>query len=72
MLILSRKRNQALVIGDDIRVTVLKTHGDTIRLGIEAPSHVSVHRDEVHARIQAEMAAGVTKLTDGDATQDAA
>lgn len=54
MLILTRKRDQALVIGGDIRVTILKTQGDTVRLGIEAPSHVTVHRDEIHARILAE------------------
>ena len=54
MLILSRKTSQALVIDGDIRITVLKTHGDTVRLGIEAPLHVTVHRDEVHERILAE------------------
>jgi len=57
MLVLSRRRSQAIVIGDDIRVTVLKTQGDTVRLGIEAPPHVSIHRDEVHDRIQAEILA---------------
>ena len=61
MLVLSRKRNEALVIGDQanvnqIRVTVLKIQGDTVRLGIEAPPHISVHRDEVHERIQLETA----------------
>lgn len=56
MLILSRKRNQALVIGGDIRITVLKTQGESVRLGIEAPSHITVHRDELHARILAEQA----------------
>lgn len=58
MLILTRKRNQALVIGGDIRVTILKTQGDTVRVGIEAPPHVTVHRDEVHARILAEESKG--------------
>ena len=71
MLILSRKRHEALVIGGDIRVTILKTHGDTVRLGIEAPSHISIHRDEVHNRIQAELAAAA-KSSGDDAQQDAA
>ena len=56
MLILTRKRNEAIVIGEKIRVTVLKTQGDTVRLGIEAPPHVTIHRDEVHASILAEEA----------------
>ncbi len=55
MLILSRKRNESLVIAGEIRITILKTQGDTVRLGIEAPAHVSVHREEVHERIQAEL-----------------
>ncbi len=68
MLILSRKRHQALVIGGGIRVTILKTQGDTVRLGIEAPSHVSIHRDEVHDRILAEVAAA-GESSNGDASQ---
>lgn len=60
MLVLSRKRNEALVIGDQfgtnqIRVTVLKVQGESVRLGIEAPPHITIHRDEVHQRIQLEM-----------------
>lgn len=54
MLILSRKSDQAVVIGGEIRVTILKTQGDTVRLGIEAPPHITVHRDEIHARILAD------------------
>lgn len=53
MLVLSRKRNEVIRINDDICVTVVEIRGDKVRLGIEAPSHVSVHRQEVYAAIQA-------------------
>lgn len=47
MLVLTRKSNQSIVIGDDIIVTVLEVRGDQIRLGITAPRDVEVHRQEV-------------------------
>jgi carbon storage regulator len=47
MLVLTRKSNQSIVIGDDIIITVLEVRGDQIRLGITAPRDVSVHREEV-------------------------
>lgn len=47
MLVLTRKSNQSIVIGDDIIVTVLEVRGDQIRLGITAPRDVDVHREEV-------------------------
>jgi len=50
MLVLSRKLNEAIVINDTVRVTVLGVKGDRVRLGIEAPREVSVDRREVHAR----------------------
>jgi carbon storage regulator len=50
MLVLSRKLNEAVVINDTVRVTVLAVKGDRVRLGIEAPRHMSVDRGEVHAR----------------------
>ena len=46
MLVLSRKLNEAIVIGENIVVTVIDIRGDKIRLGIEAPRHVAVHRRE--------------------------
>ena len=52
MLVLSRKMNEAIVIGENIVVTVIDIRGDKIRLGIEAPRHVSVHRREVYERIK--------------------
>ena len=54
MLVLSRRANQSIVIGDDIVVTVLDVRGDQVRLGIDAPRHLAVHREEVYAQIQAE------------------
>jgi carbon storage regulator len=54
MLVLTRRRGEGVTIGPDIRVIVLGTRGGQVRLGIEAPKHVEVHRDEVHARILSE------------------
>jgi carbon storage regulator len=54
MLVLTRRRGEGVTIGPDIRVVVLSTQGGQVRLGIEAPRHVEVHRDEVHARILTE------------------
>jgi carbon storage regulator len=47
MLVLSRKKNEAIVINDDIRITVVEIRGDKVRLGIEAPREATVHRQEV-------------------------
>lgn len=54
MLVLSRRANESIVIGDDIVVTVLDVRGDQVRLGIDAPRHLAVHREEVYGQIQAE------------------
>jgi len=53
MLVLSRKCNEQIVIGDDIVVTVVAIRGGTVRIGIEAPPHVTVHRQEVLEAIRA-------------------
>ncbi|MCC2641804.1 MAG: csrA [Nitrospira sp.] len=60
MLVLSRRRGEGVTIGADVRIVVLGIKGGQVRLGIEAPPNVAVHRDEVHARIQEEnqLAAG--------------
>ena len=47
MLVLSRKKNESVVINDDITIVVVEIRGDKVRLGIEAPKEVSVHRKEV-------------------------
>jgi len=54
MLVLTRKAGESIVIGSEIRVTVLELQGRQIRLGIEAPSNISVHRGEVYERIREE------------------
>lgn len=51
MLVLSRKKDESIVINDDIVITVVEIRGDKVRLGIEAPKSVSVHRDEVYEAI---------------------
>lgn len=53
MLVLTRRANQSIVIGQDIVVTVIEVRGDHVRLGIDAPREVTVHRDEVAAEIRA-------------------
>jgi carbon storage regulator len=57
MLVLSRKKNESIVISDDITIVVVEIRGDKVRLGIEAPKEVSVHRREVFDAIQAEASA---------------
>ena len=54
MLVLTRKVNQSIIIGDDIEVVVLEVRGEQIRLGIRAPRDVVVHRKEIYDQIQAE------------------
>ncbi len=54
MLVLSRNRDECIMIGDNIVVTVVDVRGDKVRLGIEAPSEVPVHRQEVHEAIARE------------------
>lgn len=52
MLILTRRVGETLMVGDDVTITVLKVNGSQIRIGIEAPSDVAVHREEVYMRTQ--------------------
>jgi len=54
MLILTRRIGETLKIGDEISVTVLGVKGNQVRLGINAPDDVPVHREEIHAKIQRE------------------
>ena len=52
MLVLSRKLNECIVIGDDITITVVEIRGDRVRLGFDAPKEVPVHRSEVYEAIR--------------------
>ncbi len=54
MLVLSRKKNESIIIGEDIVITVIEVRGDKVRLGIQAPREVPIHRSEVYDAIQAE------------------
>ncbi|MDE0940151.1 MAG: carbon storage regulator CsrA [Pirellulales bacterium] len=52
MLVLSRKKNESIVINDDITIVVVEIRGDKVRLGVEAPKEIPVHRREVYDAIQ--------------------
>ena len=52
MLVLTRHANQKIVIGEDITITVLEVRGDQVRIGIDAPRDVRVHREEIAAALQ--------------------
>ncbi|KKB41128.1 carbon storage regulator CsrA [Bacillus thermotolerans] len=64
MLVLTRKTGEAIQIGDDIEITVVSVKGDQIKLGINAPKHVDIHRKEVYLAIQEENEQASTGVED--------
>jgi carbon storage regulator len=63
MLVLSRKRNESIVIGHLFTVTVVEIRGDRVRLGVDAPKDVPVHRGEIEAKIASQQSADMLPLT---------
>ncbi len=65
MLILTRKLGESITIGDNIKVSVLAIHGRQVRIGIEAPANVIVHREEIYVRIQEENKKAARSVNEG-------
>lgn len=68
MLVLSRQRDETIMIGDDIEITVVDIRGDKVRVGITAPSRIAVHRKEVYDAIKAENEQAA-RVRSGDVTE---
>ena len=68
MLVLSRHRDESIMIGDDVVITIVDIRGDKVRLGIDAPQHIPVHRQEVYEAIKRENAKAASMKTSD--TQD--
>ena len=63
MLVLSRQRDETIMIGDDIEITIVDVRGEKVRIGINAPPHVPVHRKEVYEAIKRENQAAAGQAT---------
>ncbi|OGV50743.1 MAG: carbon storage regulator [Legionellales bacterium RIFCSPHIGHO2_12_FULL_42_9] len=69
MLILTRRIGETLIIGDDVNITVLGVKGNQVRLGINAPKDVSVHREEIYLRIQQEKEGVESQEEEGESAE---
>jgi len=65
MLILTRRVGETMMIGDEVTVTVLGVKGNQVRIGVNAPKHVAVHREEIYERIQREQEQGGNRIAEG-------
>lgn len=52
MLILSRRSSESIIVGDEVTITILSVKGKQVRIGIDAPPHIGVHREEIYQKIQ--------------------
>jgi carbon storage regulator len=67
MLVLSRQRDEKIMIGNDVVITIVDIRGDRVRVGIDAPTEIPVHRREVYEAIKSEnRRSGASKLSDVD------
>ena len=64
MLVLTRKSGESITIGDDVRVFIQEVRGNQVKIGIQAPPHIAVHREEIYLRIQEENRRAATVTQD--------